>query len=267
MLNAGDGRALIKGGEQQEIFARFSQLNAELLGVQNALQQEYQRAEQSGDRKTLELLSLQFENAIKDARRQENELLRQYADSYAAAYVVASSANQLDLEALRARFALLGEAAKKTIPGLFVQTQLAELESLVEGGKAPDFSVLSPGRDSLSLYSLKGKLKLLVFWDSKDSKCRQENVNILDIYQKYHLKGLEIISISSEQDRKAWMQAINQDAMLWHQGLDVNSAVFNRYHVHAVPYTILLDGENNIIAKELEGVALKKKIAELLKRK
>ena len=267
MMNVGKTGALIQGGKQQEIFNLFSRNNMKLLQTQNWIQQEFQQAEQTGNKNGMQTLRKQFEEAIINARQEEEELLKQYADSYVAAYVVAAGARQFELESLKIRYGLLGDAAKAKEPGRFVAELIADMEKFVEGYVVPDFTVATQAGDSLSLYPVKGKLKLVVFWESTDPLCREENVNLLDIYQKYHLRGLEIMSISRDQNVQAWEKAINMDGMFWKQGIDRNSVVFNRYHVKTIPFTVLLDGENKIIAKNLKGTELRKRIGELLKRK
>ena len=87
------------------------------------------------------------------------------------------------------------------------------------------------------------------------------------MYQKYHLRGLEIVSISRDSNMQVWEKAINTDGMFWKQGIDSSSVVFDHYHVQTVPYILLLDEENKIIAKGLKGKALQKKIGEELKKK
>ena len=237
------------------------------MQTQNRIQQEFQQAEQTGNKNRMQTLRKQFEEAVINARQEEEQLLKQYADSYVAAYVVAVGARQFELKTLKIRYGLLGDSAKATIPGRFVAELIADMEKFVEGYVVPDFTVATQAGDSLSLYPVKGKLKLVVFWESTDSLCREENVNLLDIYQKYHLRGLEIISISRDQNVQVWEKAIHMDGMFWKQGIDRNSVVFNRYHVKTVPFSILLDGENKIIAKDLKGTELQKRIGELLKRK
>lgn len=267
MVNMNGRRVLVKGGEQQEILMRFNKLNIDLLQIQNTLQQEYNQAEQSGDRKRLKALNEQFEVAIWNARDKEEELLREYADSYVAAHVVAAGAQQLELDLLKKRYALLGDAARRTVPGQAVAALIVDMETFSEGNVVPDFTVMSQTRDSLSLYPVKGKFKLLVFWESTDLSCREENVNLLDMYQKYHLRGLEIISVSRDSNVQAWEKAINTDGMFWKQGIDSSSVIFNRYHVQTVPYILLLDEENKIIAKGLKGTDLRKSVSGLLKKK
>ena len=173
----------------------------------------------------------------------------------------------MELEVLKARYGILSDAAKETVPGRAVEAFIEELEKLTEGELAPDFTVVSPQGDSLSLHPLKAKAKLIHFWTSGNNACRENNVELLDIYQKYHLKGLEIISVSRDQDRSNWLKAVNEDGMVWKHGIDGNAVVFQRYHVLSVPYTILLNEENEIVGKNLSTAALKNKLAELLKKK
>lgn len=204
MVNISSTGALIQGGKQQEIFNLFSRNNMKLLQTQNRIQQEFQQAEQTGNKNRMQTLRKQFEEAVINARQEEEQLLKQYADSYVAAYVVAVGARQFELKTLKIRYGLLGDSAKATIPGRFVAELIADMEQFEEGYVVPDFTVTTQVGDSLSLYPVKGKLKLVVFWESTDSLCREENVNLLDIYQKYHLRGLEIISISRDQNVQVW---------------------------------------------------------------
>ena len=267
MLNVGSRGALIKGGALQEIYSQFSKVNSDLLQKQDRIMEEHRQAQLDRDIKKMQALRKQFEDVVEEARLQEKALLEKYANSYVAAYVVAAGMRQLELEVLKARYGILSDAAKETVPGRAVEAFIEELEKLTEGELAPDFTVVSPQGDSLSLHPLKAKAKLIHFWTSGNNACRENNVELLDIYQKYHLKGLEIISVSRDQDRSNWLKAVNEDGMVWKHGIDGNAVVFQRYHVLSVPYTILLNEENEIGGKNLSTAALKNKLAELLKKK
>lgn len=266
MVNAGKTGILIKGGEQQEIYSQFSKINMNLLQEQRKITEEFRVAEQKGNRVQMQALTKQLEDALTNARQKELELLEKYGNTYVAAYVVATGMRQLDEGPLKARYALLGDVAKESVPGRSVMAYLGELERLSEGNIAPDFTIASPEGDSLSLHPVKGKLKLIHFWTSNNSFCREVNVALLALYQKCHLKGLEIISVSEDQERPAWMKAINEDGMVWKHGLDRNAAIYNLYHVKKIPYLLLLDSENRIVAKDLPVNDLQKRISELLKQ-
>lgn len=267
MINANQSGVLIQGGEQQEIFNQFSRNNMKLLQTQDQILQEFLQAEQAGNKKQMQALTTQFEMVVADARKEEEKLLMQYADSYVAAYVVASGMYQLELDVLKARYALLGKNARATAPGRSVELLIEKWESLAEGNKAPDFTVSTLQGDSLTLYSIKAKLKLVHFWDASDAICRQDNVNLLKLYQHFHLKGFEIISISGGENEQVWRNAINTDGMFWRNGIDYDLRVFHLYGVRTLPYTVLLDEEDRIVAKNLNAKELQKEINELLKKK
>lgn len=267
MINVNNTGTLIQGGEQQEIFKQFTRINMLLLQEQKRIQNEFRQAEQSGDNSRMRTLANQFEKVITTARQQEKELLEKYSDTYVAAFVVACGMYQQELDTLKVRYDLLGESAKETEPGRSVAALISMWENIKEGNIAPDFTVFSLQDDSLSLHSVKGKLKLLHFWASDDAASRRDNVNMLDLYQRFHLKGLEIISISRDENEQAWVQAVNTDGMFWRNGLDRSLRIFHLYGVKELPYTILLDEENRIVAKNLDTKVLQKKINELLKKK
>ena len=100
---------------------------------------------------------------------------------------------------------------------------------------------------------MKGKVKLIHFWVSWSIPCRQENINLLKIYQTYHTKGLEIISISLDHNKMEWLKAVGEDGMIWENGSRLErSAIRNCSFVFVkkLPYSLLLDEDNVIVAKK-----------------
>lgn len=267
MVNATQTGALIKGGESQDIFGQFTRINVELLKEQRRIQDEYRQAQWDRNGTKMQALQKELGTVLIKARQLEKELLRKYADTYVAAYVIAAGMEQADEELLKEKYSLLTNSAKATVPGRAVAAYIEMAGKLIEGNVVPDFTVVSPMEDSLSLYPLRGKLKLIHFWAYDNYPSREANVDLVVLYQKYHLKGLEIVSISEGQDKQAWKKALNVDGMTWKHGLDGRSAIARHYHVRQLPYTILLDDENRIVAKGLLGKELQKRVGELLKKK
>ena len=245
---------------------QFSKINIDLLEGQNRIQEEFKQAQQKGDKKKMQILQKQLENVLENTLQQEKMLLQKYSNSYAAAYVIFHEMKQLEERFLIDKYMLLTKEAQETVPGRIIKTYIEEWECLTEGNVAPDFTLFSSTGDSLSLYPLKGKLKLIHFWSCEDIACSQENVELLDLYQRYHLKGLEVIGVFVGNDKQKWRKTLIEDGMIWIHGFDENHRVADLYHVKKLPTTILLDAENHIIAKNLFGKDLQRKIGEFLKK-
>ena len=88
--------------------------------------------------------------------------------------------------------------------------------------------------------------------------------NVCKVYKKYHDKGLEIIGVSLDSKILDWQQAMVVEKMKWLNIVDAQQQIATRYFVRGIPHTLLLDENNRIIAKNLRGKTLEKKIAELL---
>lgn len=120
----------------------------------------------------------------------------------------------------------------------------------------------------LSDYVSKNRYTLLDFWASWCGPCRAEMPNVVKAYNSYHSKGLEIVGVSLDNNRKAWIKAINTLKMPWPQMSDLkgwNSAAGAAYNIKAIPANVLIDNNGNIIAKDLRGEELLKKMEELFK--
>lgn len=269
-ITVGRAGIQVKGGEMQELNNQFNALNDAVMVEEQKLKEDFMIAQQEGNNMRMQALQNQFGKILEKAMEEETVLLKKYADTYVAAYVVASGMQQMDYEQLKARYGILGENAKATAPGRSVAALLARQEKVAVGSVAPDFVLQTPRGDSITLKNVTGKLKLIDFWASWCGPCRQEMPNLIKIYQKYHPVGFEIIGISLDDSKQQWVRAIGEDGNTWLNGSDLkgqHSDVAREYFVRNIPHTLLLDENNVIIAKDLRGDALRKKVAELLKKK
>jgi peroxiredoxin len=136
------------------------------------------------------------------------------------------------------------------------------------GSMAPDFTLPDTSGTNVSLSSFKGKYVLIDFWAAWCGPCMKEMPNVIKLYNDFHPKGLEIMGVSLDKTRDAWLGAIKSKKLPWIQVSDVKfwqSMVVPLYNVSAIPYTVLIDKEGRIIAKNLRGEELYKKVNELLK--
>lgn len=136
------------------------------------------------------------------------------------------------------------------------------------GNKFTDIAMNdTTGRERrLSEWCGKGRYVLIDFWASWCGPCRAEMPNVTACYEKYHAKGLDIVAISFDTNKDAWLRAINTMEMPWVHLSDLagwNSLGAKTYDIKGIPANILLDGEGNIIDIDLRDYMLEEKLAEI----
>jgi len=137
------------------------------------------------------------------------------------------------------------------------------------GDEAPDFSGEGISAGTVKLSDYRGKVVLLDFWASWCGPCIVELPNVIEVYEKYHPQGLEIIGISLDSSRDALEEFLeSHPKMTWSQAFDGQgwqSAVGQLYGVDAIPFTLLLDGTGKIRYRDLRGPALSQAVEAMLK--
>ena len=146
----------------------------------------------------------------------------------------------------------------------------AKKSELVMIGKiVPNFSAPNPQGKLIELNKIKGKVTIIDFWASWCKPCRVENPNLVKLYNEYHSKGLEIISVSLDREAQKdfWIKAIEKDQLNWYNISNLKfwqEPIAKLYGVNSIPATFIIDENGILIAKKLRGPQLDQKIKELL---
>jgi thiol-disulfide isomerase/thioredoxin len=168
-------------------------------------------------------------------------------------------------EMAKKSYELLGINAKESFYGKKIKTyqQIAAKTAI---GAYPDFSIADTSGKILKLSDLRGKYVLVDFWASWCAPCRRENPNVVNAYQKYHDKGFEIVGVSLDNKKDAWLKAINKDNLTWYHVSDLQgwqSAIVKEFGITVVPTNFLLDKNGKVVAKNLREEALQQKLGEI----
>ncbi|HLN95863.1 MAG TPA: TlpA disulfide reductase family protein [Flavobacterium sp.] len=135
------------------------------------------------------------------------------------------------------------------------------------GNKAPDFKAKNAAGQEVSLYSSLGKVTIVDFWASWCPPCRKEAPAMVSLYNEFHSAGLNIVGVSLDGDKAAWLKAIETDKRTWTDLSNLKSwedPVARMYALRSIPTIIVLDAKGMIVAKDLHGEELRAKVAELL---
>jgi thiol-disulfide isomerase/thioredoxin len=142
--------------------------------------------------------------------------------------------------------------------------------ALTVGAKFPDFNEKDVAGKPLSIASYKGKMVLVDFWATWCGPCRAELPNVIATYKKYHDQGFEIIGVSLDQDQAKLTGFTKSMNMTWPQFFDGQgwqNKLAVKCGIESIPATYLLDGNGNIIGKDLRGDALAATVAKALANK
>jgi thiol-disulfide isomerase/thioredoxin len=147
-----------------------------------------------------------------------------------------------------------------TIFSFLALSHISVAQSMHEGQKAPDILLPNTKGDSVLLSSSfkNNKYVLIDFWASWCGPCRRAMPGLKKLYSKYHDKGLEIFSISLDENSNAWKRAMFEDGTKWLHVIDQQGNTANNWGVGFIPNTFLLDQNQNIIAINAEPAELDK---------
>lgn len=264
-----DGDGNIHGGKLQESYNDYRYIVAQANTESRLLNQKADKAAAQKHFKTAKEYQAKADKVQQVAADKLNNIIRKNADNVLAAFLQTAGSEKItELEPLKQVYNTLSEKAKQTAPGLILAKRIADMEKVSISAIAPDFTLTTPEGKEVSMYSLKGKLKIIDFWASWCGPCRMENPNMVKLYNDFKDKGLVIMSVSLDERKAPWVQAIKKDGMPWTHVSSLKGwkcSVVQEYKVTGVPSIIVLDENNRILAKNIRAEKLRAFVTEYLK--
>ena len=264
----------VEGSSETTIFIEYNNLSKSRDIKLDSLNKEFQLLIETNkmDSKRMDSLSAIFEGPYNSIINQSNTLMVDKISKNTNMYSSIMAIQALDPDKYSDLYKSLDAGLSKKFPKdknvIMFHEVVERMLSTNIGQFAPEISLPSPDGKEIALSSLKGKLVLIDFWASWCGPCRKEMPNVVKIYSKFKNKGFEIYGVSLDQDKEKWMEAITKDGINWPQVSDLkywDNVAARIYNVQGIPYTVLIDKDGKIIAKNLRGQELEKKIAEVLK--
>ncbi|HEY1018878.1 MAG TPA: TlpA disulfide reductase family protein [Sediminibacterium sp.] len=162
----------------------------------------------------------------------------------------------------------LQPSARKGALSREIEKKISDAKIGMIGSQALDFTQKDVDGKPVSLASFRGKYVLVDFWASWCKPCRMENPNVVEAYQNYKDKNFTVLGVSLDQSKNNWLQAIQADKLSWTHVSDLqywNNAVAQLYRIQSIPANLLVDPNGKIIARDIRGEELQRKLKELLK--
>lgn len=146
---------------------------------------------------------------------------------------------------------------------------IEEIKPIARGAKFTDFEMndIEGNPRKLSDYVGNGKIVIADFWASWCGPCRAAMPDLIKLYEEYKDQGVEVIGISLDNSQEAWEKGVQDLNIPWTQLSDLQgwkNEAAQIYRVRSIPNLMVFDKDGTILARNLHGEALEKKIKENL---
>ncbi len=251
----------VEGSPDTKVFKDFIRLDEQLQKEVEDINTAFTKGEITNEQAVLSYESLRDKTT--------SQYKEFFQKNMASPVAVMAFENQLFKKDTEWKFLqeVASEVAKR-FPGTDLSAELSRMATTAAqtgiGNQAPEIGLANTKGEPITLSSLRGKYVLVDFWASWCKPCRLENPNLVKLYEKYKNKNFEILGTSLDNDRQKWLDAIAADKLVWVQGIDdAENTAGRTYNVQGIPHSVLIDPNGVIVAKDLRGEALAKKLEEI----
>ena len=260
-------KAIVSGSRHEEDRIAYSLLMSSFQKEYAELELQYEDADEQQE--------AQLEKLYQKIEMDQVEVQKQFIKQNPSSYLCISIIYDIDwsfktADELYEYVSVLDTSRIKSKEVKYLFDLVKRMERVEIGTNAPDFIMNDVNGTSVRLSEIyqKSDLLLLDFWASTCGPCRKENINIRQAFDKYHEKGFDVLGVSTDTKEKMWFKAINDDGLIWTNVCNSkdwgNNEIVSTYALRQVSQNFLIDNTGKIIAKDLRGDDLIKKLDEFL---
>jgi|GEM_PF-445373 len=194
--------------------------------------------------------------------------IRKHPNSIYSASELSGVCKRIPVSTTRELYSLMPIHLQNSIYGKLIKKTIDFKKEIKVGETFVDFEQRGIDGKMVRLSDQKFEYLLLEFWFSNCGPCVRENPKLVEMYKEFHPKGFEIVAVSVDEDEKIWLDAIKRGGLPWVNVCELTGTANTAaiiYGVYEYPTNFLINKEGKIIAKNLRGDDLKKKLQELFK--
>jgi thiol-disulfide isomerase/thioredoxin len=262
--------AKITGAKVQSDFLDYTARTEKLLAQFKDISARFAKVYYAKPKDTIAIKSIQAEARPVYAKIEAalDSFIFSHPDSYVTADLIAENKMAvIDVVKFDPYYKILSERVLASNTGKKITERYNKAKQFAVG-KLIDFTLPDKNGTEFKLSSLKGKYVLVDFWASWCVPCRAENPFLLKAYAELKDKNFEIVGVSLDDTKANWLKAVEQDKLPWTQVSDVKgfkTEIAVRFGITAIPQNVLIDPDGKVIAKDLRGEDVNKKIASYIK--